>query len=114
MLNPVGSRPHHLSFGVLVLVPELHGDAVFIKGEQLLTETVAKLALPFGGQECNDSGFAAEEGGAITPDTIWGIGFGNCLGVSRGRGSARMGCEGKETRCTEGTLTACSRALEQL
>lgn len=35
MLDPIASLPFHFIHGILILIPELHGDSVVLEGEEL-------------------------------------------------------------------------------
>ncbi len=52
------------------LVPELHGDAVALEGEQLLAQPVAALALPLARQERRDLGPPPQERVPVPPDRV--------------------------------------------
>lgn len=78
MLDAVAPLPRHALERVLVLVPELHGDAVAaVVGEEFLAEAVGALAGPFVGEEGFDGGVAGEEGGAVAPGGGGGVGGGD-------------------------------------
>lgn len=98
VLEPVGPPP--LARGVVPLVPELHRDLVVGEGEQLLAQAVALLALPLLRQEGLDGVPARQEGGAVAPDRVRGVGefyFGwvsaraGTLGLGRGDGGTVQG-----------------------
>ncbi len=82
MFNPVCSRPSHVQFCILKLVPELHGNAVFVEGEELLAESIGLFASPFRGEEGDNCRVTTEECGTVAPGAVGSIGFGYCLGVS--------------------------------
>lgn len=60
-------------FGVLELIPELHGNLVVTKGEQFLAEAVLLFYRPLLGQEFYDVFGAAKEVVSVAPDAIRGI-----------------------------------------
>jgi hypothetical protein len=68
--------------GVLILVPELHGDLITIECEEFFAESVRFLLLPFRGQKGDDLLGAFDEQVAVTPDAVGRIAFGYllCLG----------------------------------
>ena len=70
----VGAVP--LAAGVVVFVFEADGDAVFGESPELFFEPVAKLFLPFSGEEFHDLGAAVEKFRAVAPFCIYCIGKG--------------------------------------
>jgi len=60
----------------------LHRDLVGGEGEELLPQPVVELAAPLGGEEGDDGGVAAEEGAAVTPDGVGGVGLDAGVGVA--------------------------------
>lgn len=71
MLDPIAPFPDSFSLSrflcVAILVPELHGDFIVIKSEELFTEAVVELTLPFGGEKGYYGWVAGEEERAVAP-----------------------------------------------
>lgn len=51
VFEPIASLPLHLIMSILILIPELHGDLVICKGEQLLSKLIIVFLLPFLGEK---------------------------------------------------------------
>src|SRR5690625_870240 len=68
VLKPVRAPP--LAPLVVPLVPELHRDAISLKGKQLLAQPVAVLARPLVRKEGLDGVAPLQEGGAVAPDGV--------------------------------------------
>lgn len=75
---------------ILILVPELHGNAIVRVRKQLFAEPIRFLPLPFRSEEIDDGGRAGEKGVAITPDRVWSV-----CGGDFGRVSRRTGKKGR-------------------
>jgi hypothetical protein len=73
VFQSVATLPFHLVIGILVLVPELHGNAVVGEGKQFLSQTVRLFLLPFLGQELFDLVGAFDELVPVPPDCVWGV-----------------------------------------
>jgi hypothetical protein len=59
---------------VVPLVLEADGDAVLAEVPQALAQRVVELLLPLGGEEVDNLGAAADEGVAVPPDRLFGVG----------------------------------------
>ena len=59
---------------VVPFIGEAHGDAVVVKGPNLLDQAIVEFALPFAGQEGLDGRATLQELGAIPPPAIGRIG----------------------------------------
>lgn len=68
VLKAVAPLPLHLIVGVLILVPELHRDLVFVEREELLAQLVVVLFVPFPGEERYDLVSACDEPLTVSPD----------------------------------------------
>lgn len=68
ILQPIAPLPTHPVRCVLVLVPELHGDAIIAERKEFLAKAIVVLSLPFGCQKLNNILGAREERGSVTPD----------------------------------------------
>lgn len=79
-LVAVGAEP--LAAGVVPLVLEPDGHAVFPESPQALAQDVVELAFRFGGEELDDRGPTGEEDVAVTPDRVLGVGEADALGVA--------------------------------
>lgn len=84
VLQPIAPLPLHPVVRVLVLVPELHGDAVVAEGEELLAQLIVALFLPLGREESDDGVRPAEKRRAVAPYGVGGVCFGDILGVPGG------------------------------
>lgn len=82
VLKPVTALPTHPVLHVLILVPELYSNAILGKGKQLLAQTVVAFPRPFGSQEVDDGFCSGEEGGAVAPDAVRGVGLRHARGIS--------------------------------
>ncbi len=80
LLVAVGAEP--LALGVVVLVLEAHGDAVFVEAPQLFDEAVLVLVGPRADEEGPDGVAAGEELTAVAPAAVGGIGQGHAVGVA--------------------------------
>lgn len=56
-------------------IPELNGNLVICKGEELLSQTIALLLLPFLCQKALDCSGTSKEGGSIAPFAVRGVGL---------------------------------------
>jgi hypothetical protein len=61
ILEAVAALPAHPIFCVLILVPELHRNAVIRESKELFAESVTVFTLPFGCQELDDRFCAGQE-----------------------------------------------------
>jgi hypothetical protein len=68
--------------GVAGLVLEADRDAVAVERPQVLAQGVLLLACPFRGEEGDDLGAAGEEGVAVAPDGVLGVGEGDFVRVA--------------------------------
>lgn len=82
ILKPVASLPLHSIVGILILVPELHGNLVVRESEEFLAQAVGFFFLPFRCEEGDDGVCTLEEVGAVAPDGVGGVGFGDGGGIS--------------------------------
>lgn len=73
ILQPITPLPFHPILCILILVPELHGDAVIGEREQLFAETVGMLLLPFLSQKFDYGVGSCEEGSTVAPDAVRGV-----------------------------------------
>ena len=64
------------------LIPELDGDPVVREGKELFAKAILAFTLPLRGQEGDYLLMTLDEGGAIAPDAIFRVGFGDSLGIS--------------------------------
>jgi hypothetical protein len=86
----------------LVLVPELHGNAVVAEGEQFLSQSVGLFFLPFLDQELFDLVGALEELVPVPPDCVWGVCCRDSCGIPRSVSNEEILHGGEEI------LTECS------
>ncbi len=78
----VAVRPIPLPVGVVRLVLEADGDAVAAEGPEVLAQGVLVFARPLGGEEFDDLGAAGDEGVAVAPDRVLGVGEGDLVGIT--------------------------------
>jgi hypothetical protein len=94
-----------LAGGVVRLVDEADGHAVFSKAPEFLAQAVFVLASPLGGEELDDGVAAGDELVAVAPAAAGGVGEGDRVGVAgvpgvlgladfEGRGFEGEGCFG--------------------
>lgn len=83
IFQAIAALPLHPVLFVLVLIPELNRDPAVLESEKFFAETVVLLLLPLGGQEGDNFIMALEEGGAVAPDAVFGVGFGYVSWISR-------------------------------
>lgn len=86
ILEPIAALPLHPIMGILILVPELNGDLIISKREELFTQLVVVLFVPLPGQKFDDLLRAGEEVVAVAPDAVGGVGFGDGYWVAVGLG----------------------------
>ena len=79
-LVAVAAEP--LARRVVPLVLEPDGDPVAAEPPEALAQDVVELALPLGGQERDDLLAAGEEGVAVPPDRVGGVGEADAVGVA--------------------------------
>lgn len=65
-----------------ILVPKLNSDPILLLSKQLFTQSVLLLLFPLLRQEILDLCVSAEEGAAVAPDGVGGVGLGHFGGVS--------------------------------
>jgi hypothetical protein len=78
----VAVRPPPLPVGVVRLVLEADGDAVAVEGPQVLAQGVLAFTRPLFGEESDDLGAAGDEGVAVAPDRVLGVGEGDLVGIT--------------------------------
>src|ERR1700741_3758350 len=70
--------------GVVVpLVGKAHGDAIVLKGPQLLDQSVVELAVPLATEKRHDLLSADDELGPVAPAALHAVGERDTLGVAR-------------------------------
>lgn len=82
VLKPIAALPLHPIVGILVLVPELDGNFVVRESEKFLAQAVGFFFFPLRGKEGDYGVCALEEVGAVAPDGVGGVGFGDGGGIS--------------------------------
>jgi hypothetical protein len=76
VFETIASLPFHSVVLVLVLIPELDRYLIVRESEQLFTQAIRFLLLPFGGQEVDDGLRTDDELVTITPDGVVRVRFG--------------------------------------
>src|SRR5215469_18318777 len=71
-----------LALRVVGLVLEPDRDPVLPEGPQVLAQGVVELAVPLGREELDDRGPPGEEGIAVAPGRVHGVGARDALGVA--------------------------------
>jgi len=77
VFKAIASLPLHTILRILVLIPELNSDLVLRERKELLTQTVVLLSGPLLGQEVYDLLCPTEKRGAVPPDGVFGVRFGD-------------------------------------
>src|SRR5580704_15450863 len=79
-LVAVAAPPLAIRVAGLVLEPDR--DPVLAERPQVLAQGVVELAAPLGGEELDDRGPPGEEGVAVAPGRVHGVGARDALGVA--------------------------------
>jgi hypothetical protein len=77
VFEAIASLPFHSIVLVLVLIPELDSYLVVREREQLFTQAIGFLLLPFGGQEVDNGLSTDDELVTVTPDGVVCVRFGD-------------------------------------
>jgi len=70
ILKTITTLPLHAVAGVLILVPELHGNLVVRECKKFLAQAVILLFLPLGGQKGDYFILTTDELVAVAPDAV--------------------------------------------
>jgi hypothetical protein len=125
VFQAITTFPLHSIVFILVLIPELDSDLVVRESEQLLAQAASNyhqhmivrqicwrkalpircFLLPLGSKELDDGFCTREEAVAVTPDGVFGVGFGDGGGVPWVVWSGLRSIK----YCNVSSLTGCSR-----
>lgn len=89
MLNAIAPLPFHVIHGILVLVPELHGDLIVLKGKEFFAKEVAFFSGPFLLEKLDNGGVPGEETVTVAPDGVVSICGDDSVWISRHGKSVR-------------------------